>query len=512
MHISKSLFPMFFLFFVGVCVGQELEFPLPADATPETAERIQSEYEQEIQAFANLLFEIDRQRFRPKTDSLQSFLEKANQNRNSLNSWMSDLHKKMEGPIVIFNYVFFNNAVAPRLSGREVMVGSDSNLVDTLAQCSSGDTILLPAGETKIGRRRFNNRKLQDIEIRGHANGSILTNEDRLSFRGQDALKRVRFANVDFDCKDSDIDLGRNASVNFVNCKFTNYNSGAGGSNALFGVNLTLLIEGCVFDGLRGRAMDIGGANAFDFRGNDYVYLRNTKFLNNDEIARSVDVVIADRCHAGSPARLLHARNSISADIAIVRKSNLPVRSSMEFKHSIDDPAFFRFLNSEIKANGKEGDVAEFSDRYEALDLKNNLLYWIGMMKSNVSDVREAAANRVEQLLGITVDRPKKSKSAVDLESKVTKLVAQLDDSDHKLREAATEELKLLGQEATEFLEAVQRTGSVEQQARIKNILRESTVTLDSVFAMESGRILNWYEQHQEQLTYDADTDSFRKN
>ena len=72
MHISKSLFPMFFLFFVGVCVGQELEFPLPADATPETAERIQSEYEQEIQAFANLLFEIDRQRFRPKTDSLQS--------------------------------------------------------------------------------------------------------------------------------------------------------------------------------------------------------------------------------------------------------------------------------------------------------------------------------------------------------------------------------------------------------------------------------------------------------
>lgn len=105
MQVNKTISVLFTFFLMNSGIAQKLEIPLPANTTSETAARIQSEYEQEIENFANLLLEIDRKRFYPETDSLEILIEKQNELNSSLSSWTKDFRKKMAAPAMVFNYV-----------------------------------------------------------------------------------------------------------------------------------------------------------------------------------------------------------------------------------------------------------------------------------------------------------------------------------------------------------------------------------------------------------------------
>jgi hypothetical protein len=207
-------------------------------------------------------------------------------------------------------------------------------------------------------------------------------------------------------------------------CEVVNYNSGAGGSNALGDNAGVVLLEGCLFDGSGGRASrrpeDMG--NAMDLRADAWLYARECQFVNNEDIVRATIPTVFDRCTAlntrgplygviSYPEGHIFLRESDSLVSNAVRASGPPPRA---FSTATDDRAFVDYLLDPSKPI--DDDSKQLAS---ALQLTHRLPYWIGLIRDSDAQVRDLAKERLAALADIQVslpaDGPKEGETLADL-------------------------------------------------------------------------------------------------
>ena len=298
-----------------------IQLPIPASVDDESVERVKSDYHEQFAQFSEFLFALDRNRLRPRTDNLSTIHLKQTELTQQLSNWYSNLSRAIRANSdLVMNYIYFCNDVCPRLSGRVIKVGPKSEfetISSALSAAEAGDSLQLEPGEFEFGSTSA--LKLNDIEIRGDRAGSKIKLNRARAMRDS-KLTRFRFMNIEFNCDNTQLEIGRESKVEFRDCQFSNYNSGSGGSNAISGRNNVVLFENCLFDGKAGRAAGRGsGGNAFDLRGNDLLYLRNTKFIDNGNL--NLRRAVIDKCAVQSSDEHLARFRYVYGNIVKVRNS-----------------------------------------------------------------------------------------------------------------------------------------------------------------------------------------------
>lgn len=427
-----------------------------------------------------------------------------------LTKWYSGIYGKIQSNSnTAMNYIYFCNDVCPRLSGRVINVGPNSkytSVSEALSKANNGDRLQLESGDIEFGSEL--NSKITDIEIRGDKAGTTIK-LNRTSRMPNDKLTRFRFMNIAFDCDNNEFSVGHGSSAEFRNCEFSNYNSGAGGSNALSGRDCVLLIENCLFDGKDGRgAGRRTGGNAFDVRGNDLFYLRNTKFIDNGNIRLRRAVI--DRCAVTSTDPDLARYQYLQGTVVKMRESDLGRNSNQnrsQFSYDVDDLDFVQAVKKRI-----EGDVEipdQIASVVENLQLTKNIQYWIGLIRLGNPDIQKLAAQRVKKLTGLNVNLPEPIKVTEDMKQKIDQLIAQLDDNKASQRESATEQLMATGKAASEQLQQILSSGSPEQKARSRKILESFVEVRNIEIEKEVGRLLNWFDENKDKLEFNEETGVF---
>jgi hypothetical protein len=209
----------------------------------------------------------------------------------------------------------------------------------------AGTTIVLLPGRHQLGedRNASSSASLDNVWLLG-CGRDVTTLSAHL---GKAIASRIE--GVSLDCEDAPfallIDGG---SLHVRDCRVSGYNSGAGGSNAVFGVGTVLLVESCEFEGKSGRAGATMRGNAFDLRGDNHIFLRNTRFTDNQEIFRSADgvldgcTIVSDQPDQASPpsGSALFVRNSTFTG------SRAATGSRIAFTEALDDPGILDLLAS----------------------------------------------------------------------------------------------------------------------------------------------------------------------
>jgi len=164
-------------------------------------------------------------------------------------------------------------------------------LDEALEESVSGCILVLDRGEYSFGRSR--RQFPADILILG---------EDRvettLTTHSLMAAQRLRIERLTINCDDDYLtDFRSGGSMQIVNCKLFNYNSGAGGSSCINASDSIFLIRESVLEGMSGRQQDRRGSfgHAFDLRRDNLLYLDRVEFIDNDMSSISAYAVI-DRC------------------------------------------------------------------------------------------------------------------------------------------------------------------------------------------------------------------------
>ena len=197
-----------------------------------------------------------------------------------------------------------------------------------------------------------------------------------LSLQGAD---RVRLENVTIDCRDNPfLELRQHGAVSLKNCEVVNYNSGAGGSNAVYASGTTLLIDGRTFDGAGGRSAGPNSrGNVFDLRGNNRAYARNTKFLNNAEIARS-ECITFDGCMVSTPT--FPPRR---ATFKVVAEPVTLLSATVKDKGPGRVQAGLGRCRVPRSCSEKRGFRGRFlSEGSQQLGLQNDPSYWLGFLRN----------------------------------------------------------------------------------------------------------------------------------
>ena len=492
--------------------GDGIQLPIPDSIDDETLNRVRAGYDKEILKFSQFLFELDRARLLPETDSLHAFQKKQQEIYSMISKWNSHLRNlKASESKMLMNYVYFCNSVCPRLSGRVIQVGSgdkQETLKLALSNAKSGDTLALGPGTFELDLSSLN--QLEDVEIRGHESGDTVV-KNIWANRPDNCLTRIRFKDLTFDCQGNELSLGRNSFVELQNCSVSNFNNRRGG-DGLSGRDCFLLLEDCVLNG-GGDEQDkakIGG-NALNFRGNDYFYIRNTRFLDTRQI--SVRNAVFDNCSltVSSPDQITARFQYVSGNIVKVRNSELGQRhfaKPAEFDLAFDDPEFAHKLWSSINDESKTTDG--LADAFDDLKLRHNIQYWIGMIRAKDPAVRQIAAQRVTKLTGQIVNLPKLPKLDEETKQKIASLIESLNDGKARVREEATEELKGMGKSTTTQLKQIYESGTTEQRARSKMILESLIDEREVEIEKEIGRLLNWFDESKDKLIYDKEADTYK--
>jgi hypothetical protein len=314
---------------------------------------------------------------------------------------------------------------------------------------------------------------------------------------------RVRIEAVKIRCNDDEcIDLRSGGSVHLRNCTIYEYNSGAGGSNAIRGSDAVLFVEGCVFEGMSGRAAGHqSGGDAFDLRGTNFLFVKDTTFIDNDEVARVTFPAVFDGCVSKGSTPWESGILPYAAGMLFVRNNKIKVSKpewARESAHFTGDAAFVRALLGEGKPlEGLSRDLAE------AIRATRNLPYWIGLLRHADAEIRKKAARRVETLTGRTVVLVKEEKGKVDPED-LDRWIRELDHEDFETREKAMKELERAGTEALEKLEEVVKSGTLEQKIRARRLLATIERRSPVRFELEYARLIRWYEENRERLVWDA--------
>ncbi|MHC5039461.1 MAG: hypothetical protein ACYTHM_19330, partial [Planctomycetota bacterium] len=333
-----------FLFLAGAGIaraeekGEEgLVLPRPEGIDDATWEKLRKGYAQEKEQFLRVLAALEKNRIDYLKDGIRTILEKKKVLREILIDNMQATLSAMADPAaVVLNIVQIRNETSPRLTGRIVRVGPGGefeNLGNAFRHIRPGDLIRLGKGSFRLPSAQW-----RDIAVvgRGPKNTELAV--------ALEAALRLRIEGVKIDCKDTEaIDIRDNGAIHLKDCHIFNYNSGAGGSNAIFTSGSVLFVEGCVFEGMSGRAAGRGsGGDAFDMRGDNVLFCRKTKFIDNQEILRATFPCGFDECISENKTKWDSGITPYQPGYVFLRKNKATVRSSqttVPFQRATDDIA-----------------------------------------------------------------------------------------------------------------------------------------------------------------------------
>lgn len=298
---------------------------------------------------------------------------------------------------------------SPRLSGRVLHVGAGGDFKDLASVAPAmrrGDLIVLGEGVFDFVDSRLVT-KWEDIAIVG-----VGVNQTTLKVpRGGEIREctRFRIEGVRIDCLSSPF-TSVHSGTGFMlkDCELMNYNSGAGGSNALYSQTGAVWLEGCLFDGAKGRSGGRGSfGNALDIRGAT-VLAKHCQFVDNDEIDRATDTRFFDRCtmlnsKPGSGV-IPYSGGAIwmrDSDSLITPRFGGGPRIK-QFTHASDDIEFIDYVLDRSKPI--DDDSKQLA---HALQLHRRVPYWIGLIHHEDGRIRELAAKKVHELTGEAVNLPK---------------------------------------------------------------------------------------------------------
>jgi hypothetical protein len=304
--------------------------------------------------------------------------------------------------------VTFRANVSPRLSGNVVRVGPNQPFKDLAAAqpgLRPGDLVLLDAGEYEMINVP---PTMRDLAIVGQG-----ADRTALIF-GRDAQMNnpdcILIEDVRIDCKDNPICDNRSGSgICLRACEIGNYNSGAGGSNALYSNTGVVLLEECLFDGEKGSSAGPRSmGNALDLRADAWLYARRCQFVNNDEIERVTARAVFDGCTMLNtidegfgvmpyPTGVVWLRESDS----VVEPSRRAGPNVHRFTLATDDLAFIEHVLDPDKP--VDDDSRQLA---QSLLLHRRLPYWIGLIRHENPRVRELTAGRLKQLVEVDVNLP----------------------------------------------------------------------------------------------------------
>jgi len=492
--------------FAQMSSNDALKIARPDSIDDATWKRLLTDFENEKQEFVELLRLLDENRVDYTKDSMLEVMGKQKVLRRKLSDFRENVVSEMAQVYLMSNYVFMRNETSPRLTGHIIDVGQEekiTTLSEALALAKSGDCIRLGKGIFAIGDR---NRLFPrgghvptDIAIIGKGR-----DETELKFgrRGEiETAVRWRISNVSINCGDSEVAYLRSGgSIEFCDCLISNYNSGAGGSNAIGGSDVTIVVENSEMEGDSGRSSGRGGGNAFDLRGPNFLYAREVDFVANSEIIRANFPCVFDRCTTEAAGRDI---NILSGD-ALIRDSQIPRRGAgLEFQHEADDLKFVNLaLGNRDKLDARSEKIVK------TLQLKRHPTYWIGLLRHSNKQIRTLATKHVEAILPVTVERSAPKKAIP--EEEVKQAINQLDDDDFAVREKGMARLEQMGDLAQSAIEEVAQSGSKEQRARAKQLLKKLSIDPRLADDIECGRLLNWYEQNRAKLIWNDTAASYQ--
>ncbi|KAF0240191.1 MAG: hypothetical protein FD180_5025 [Planctomycetota bacterium] len=477
------------------CLAQsddDMRIRRPQDIDEATWERLKKKYADEKEEFAKYLAEMDRSRVDLQRDLPEDVLRKMETLRK-----LSEAQDAIRRPrsalseAVALNYIGFLNATSPRLSGRIVEWATPAEAdVDKLAP---GDLVRVGEGTFGLGDRMERmDKELVDVAFVGSGGGKTTM------FFELDNARRVRFENLSIDCHDSEcLNLREGGSVCLRKCRISNFNSGAGGSNAIFGVGAVLLLEDCEFEGMTGRAGRNGdnGGDAFDLREENLLYLRRCNFVDCEEIARVGFPAAVEKCSEKNGTQWnsgisVHPEGRIFVrDPGVTLRNNPPATA---FERATDDPEFVRYASGEIQ------EIDEVSRRVAAaMEARRNLPYWIGLLRHPDAKIREKAAARVAALTG--KERPKPPSTPAEIDT----LIARLDADDAESRDNAEDALLAAGEPCRAKLTEATRSGKPEISGRAKSILARLDLRKEMGAELECARLLDWFEKTRDRLQWD---------
>lgn len=343
-------------------------------------------------AFKELLDDIDQNKVDARSATLRELVEHRAAVAKALDAFRhAALNAVASQKHAGIDYVRFVVETAPRLSGGVVRVGPNEKLT-TLAEAAieiePGDLVVLGEGVFTLPQRVA----WRDVAFVGRG-------AEKTKLQGQTTdAQRVRIANVRVECRDMEfINLVGEGSIQMRDCYVTGYNSGAGGSNAVYGSSAILLFEGCTFEGMTGRAGGAGrsGGNAFDLRGSSIVYVRNTKFVDNSEILRATNLSVFDGCESTNATRWNDGITPYRSGCVLLRANKATVgKGASQFLHATDDTAVVRHLQDATAHLDPKTRVA-----IDALGLGTNLRYWAALLRHPDPERRQVATGRLSALL-----------------------------------------------------------------------------------------------------------------
>lgn len=312
----------------------------------------------------------------------------------SLSVWFVDLANTRgirRYELRTFNRVEYITLTSPRLTGPIIRIGPDDEFKDfksAAGNITSGCIILLGEGTYEFPRSR---RVPIELAIVG-------AGPDRTSLQIElETPHRVRLENLHLDCiRNPFMDIRRGGFVQVENCHIDHYNSGAGGSSALDCHDGVLLFDRCRFEGKTGRQYGRGSlGHPFDLRRDNRVYFSNTQFVDNEN-TRFDAAGVFDRCSSRSEDTRGAAELLTSYRPTFTRDNVNMFRVSPNCRRYEDATDERRFIDAVL---GRRTDVDAFTDEViRELGLKNDPLYWIGLIRSEDPEIRRIAAEQVERL------------------------------------------------------------------------------------------------------------------
>lgn len=368
------------------------------------AKRASEEVERMKEPYTRLLEKIAGNRIDPVTDSFSTMLRKRDNVRRELEGFANQTVEFMvDDRLLGRDYARFACDTMPRLTGRLLRVGqgqAHTTLEAAAEQMEPGDTILLGQGTYKLPPRR----SWRDVAFVGQGR------EQTVLHLQLETATRVRIAGVHIDCQNNEfLDLRNGGSVQIRDCLIDNYNSGAGGSNAVFASGSVLLVEGCVFEGRSGRmAKRDHGGRVFDLRGTNVLYARATRFVDNSEVVRASNLCVFDDCESLNRLRSDFGIMPYRGGRVLLRKNRVTVHKGdgpepIEFSTSSDDAA----VAQELRGVGRAG-KSEILAGLEALHLDRDPRYWAVLLMHAEQEVRFLASGRLAALLRGLLPKPPK--------------------------------------------------------------------------------------------------------
>jgi hypothetical protein len=372
--------------------------PSAPPTTARTTETVSPETvsPQAVAAAASGALQAPEKLIDPGRDGLTDLIQKRSALRTELSKQAEATIAALATAAFVIDHVGFVVETQPRLSGT-VVDASPSLTLDATDPIRPGTTVRFGAGAYKLGPTYGSRAPLEDVAFVG-----LGPEKTHLTLALWKA-KRVRIEGATIDCDDSDfLELREGGSVQVKNCVVQGYNSGAGGSSATFGVDTVLLVEDCLFEGRSGRDSRDAHGTAFDLRGEDLLYVRRTRFVDNQEILRASFPCAFDDCEARSSDRtwgvmdygqgLQFSRRSASLFTGESNTSD----SSMHFERATDDPAVVAYALGETKDLDATAKAVA-----DGLELSRRLPYWIGLLLHEDAAIRTKARARLAELVSL---------------------------------------------------------------------------------------------------------------